>query len=63
MSSIQRVTGNSNGTIQAFRGVAVRSALEEPPHVTKSTFKDDDSKMKSSRFERKINKKFEDTLT
>ena len=46
MSSIQRVTGNSNGTIQAFRGVAVRSALEEPPHVTKSTFKDDDSKMK-----------------
>ena len=61
MSSIQRVTGNSNGTIQAFRGVAVRSALEEP--VTKSSFKDDDSKMKSSRFERKINKKFEDTLT
>lgn len=40
----------------------MRSALESPI-VTKSDFKDDDSKMKSSRFERVIKKSFENTVT
>ena len=64
MTSIQRTTNHSNskGTIPAFRGVAVRSALESPP-LTKSDFKSNDSKMKSSRFERKIKMNFEDTTT
>jgi hypothetical protein len=55
LSSIQRLTTNSNGTISAFRGIAVKSTLEPKSSPLK--------KVETQRHERKITHKFEDTLT
>lgn len=59
LSTIQKV--NSKGHLPAFRGVSVKSALEQTE--MRSTFIDDEPKLKTDRIERKVNHKFEDKAT